>query len=123
MESEFVAAARGVQELLGCYELLKEIGCPLQLPMTLNMDNQAAIVQVTSEASTQRSKHIDIKYKFLKDLYLQQIINPIHVPTQSMLADLMTKALPTPDFRRLFSMIGLEDARSKEDTLRGGVLE
>jgi hypothetical protein len=123
MESEFVAAARGVQELLGCYEVLKEIGCPLKLPMTLHMDNQAAIVQVTSEASTQRSKHIDIKYKFLKDLYLKRIVNPVHVPTQSMLADLMTKALPTPDFRRLFSMIGLEDARKKEDTHRGGVLE
>jgi hypothetical protein len=123
MESEFVAAARGVQELLGCYELLKEIGCPIALPMTIKMDNQAAIAQVTSEASSQRSKHIDIKYKFLKDLYLNQVINPIHVPTKAMLADLLTKAMPTPDFRRLSSMIGLQDARSSEDTHRGGVLE
>jgi len=123
MESEFVAAARGVQELLGCYELLKEIGCPIALPMTIKMDNQAAISQVTSEASSQRSKHIDIKYKFLKDLYLNQVINPIHVPTKAMLADLLTKAMPTPDFRRLSSMIGLQDARSSEDTHRGGVLE
>jgi hypothetical protein len=64
MESEFVAAARGAQELLGCYELLQEIGSPPQQPMILHMDNQAAIAQITSEASSQRSKHIDIKYKF-----------------------------------------------------------
>jgi len=124
MESEFVAAARGVQELLGCFELLKEIGCPVALPMPINMDNQAAISQITSEASSQRSKHIDVKYKFLNDLYLKQFINPIHVPTKSMLADLLTKALPTPDFRRLSTMIGLHDARNnEEDTHRGGVLE
>jgi len=123
MEIEFVAATRDAQELVGSYELLKENGCPLALPMTINMDNQAAIAQIASEASSQRSKHIDIKYKVLKDLYLNQVINPEHVPTKSMLADMMTKALPTPDFLRLSSMIGLQDARTKEDTHRGGVLE
>jgi hypothetical protein len=92
--------------------------------MLLKMDNQAAIAQIASEASSQRSKHIDIKYKFLKDLYLRQVINPVHVPTNSMLADLLTKSLPTPEFRRLSSMIGLQDARKEEkDTHRGGMLE
>jgi hypothetical protein len=124
MESEFVAAARGVQELLGSYELIKEIGCPVAFPMPLKMDNQAAIAQIASEASFQRSKHIDIKYKFLKDLYLRQVISPVHVPTKSMLADLLTKALSAPEFRRLSSMIGLQDARKEEkDTHRGRVLE
>jgi hypothetical protein len=60
MKSEFVASARGVQELLGCYELLQEVGYTTTQPMSLYMDNQAAIVQITSEASWQRSKHINI---------------------------------------------------------------
>jgi hypothetical protein len=68
MESELIAAARGAQELLGCHELLQEIGSASQQPLLLYMDNQAAISQITSEASSQCSKHIDIKYKFLKDL-------------------------------------------------------
>jgi hypothetical protein len=129
MESEFVTAATGVQELPGSFELLKEIGCPVALTMPLKMDNQAAIAHIASEASSQRSKHIDIKYKFLKDLYLKQVFNTVHVPTKSMLADLLTKALPTPELRRLSSMIGLQDARKEEytindvDTRRGGVLE
>jgi hypothetical protein len=125
MESEFIAAARGAQELLGCYELLQEIGSPSQLPMLLHMDNQAAIAQVTSEASSQRSKHIDINYKFLKDLYYKGKLKPIHVPTTSMVADLMTKAFPTPDFRRLCALIGLIDPSRQNavDTRRGGVLE
>jgi hypothetical protein len=61
MESEFIAAARGVQEVLGCHELLQEIGSTTILHIPLYVDNQAAIAQITSEASSQRSKHIDIK--------------------------------------------------------------
>jgi hypothetical protein len=53
MESEYVASARGVQDLLGCYELLQEVGCITAQPMTLYMDNQAAIAQIQSEASSQ----------------------------------------------------------------------
>jgi hypothetical protein len=81
---------RCVQELLGCYELLQEVVCIKTQPMPVYMDNQAAITQITSEASSQRSKHIDIKYKFLKDLYYNTRIIPIPVPTKSMLADIMT---------------------------------
>ncbi len=85
MESEFVASARGVQDLLGCYELLQEVGCNTTQPMPEHMDNQAAIAQIQSEASSQRSKHIDIKYKFLKNLYYKNRIIRIHVPTKSCL--------------------------------------
>jgi hypothetical protein len=115
MESEYIAAARGAQELLGCHELLQEIGSPSQQPMLLNMDNRAAIAQITSEASSQRSKHIDTKHKFLKDLCYKENLKPIHVPTKSKLADLMTKAFPTPDFRRLCALIGLVDPKYQND--------
>jgi hypothetical protein len=62
---------------------------------------------------------------FLKDLYYKNKLKPIHVPTKSMLADLMTKALPSPDFRRLCALIGLIDPKHQNDvdTRRGGVLE
>ncbi len=69
MESEFIVSTRCVQELLGCYELPQEIGCSVTQPMPVFMDNQAVIAQITSKAPSLRSKHIDIKYKFLKDLY------------------------------------------------------
>jgi hypothetical protein len=124
MESEFAAFARGVQDLLGCYELLQEVGCSTAQPMPVYKDNQGAIAQIQSEASSQRSKHIDIKYKFLKHLYYNNRIIPIHVPTKSMLADLKTKAFPTPNFHRLCSMIGLVNlTEMASGTRRGGVLE
>ncbi len=68
------------------------------------------MVQITSEASSPRSKHIDVKFKFLKDVLLirtYERIMSMHVPTKLMLADFMINAFPSPTFRRQCRMIGL----------------
>ena len=104
-----MAAARATQEVLGCLELVREISWPIKLPAVLGMDNQAAISQVQSEASSYKAKHIDIKHKMIKDFYKKGIILPIYVPTAEMKADLLTKGLSTPTFRHLRDMIGLHD--------------
>jgi hypothetical protein len=49
LESEFIAAAHGVQELLGCHELLQEIGSNTAQPIPLYMDNHPAIAQITQK--------------------------------------------------------------------------
>jgi hypothetical protein len=123
MESEFVAAARAAQEIMGCIELAHEIGCVVDSPALLCMDNQAAIAQVESEASSYKSKHVDIKHKFIKDLYRKKIIKPTYVPAVDMKADLLTKAMPAPTFKNLRAMIGLEPFVAPISARRGGVLE
>ena len=122
MESEFVAAARAAQEIVGCIELLHEVGCCVKLPTLLNMDNQAAIAQVESEASSYKSKHVDIKHKFIKDLYRKKIIQPAYVSTVEMKADLLTKAMSASTFKNLRAMIGLEQFEPISSR-RGGALE
>jgi hypothetical protein len=58
MESEFVSAARGVQEAMGCYRLVKESEISIQLPIQLRMDNQAAITCIMNEAILTSSTHL-----------------------------------------------------------------
>ena len=43
IEAEFTSASHVGRELLGLRELLKEIGLPVPEPMSMLMDNQAAI--------------------------------------------------------------------------------
>jgi hypothetical protein len=74
MESEFFSAARGVQEAMVCYYLVKELGMNMQVFMKLRMDNQAAITCVMNEASSSKTKHIDIKHKYIKDLYQHKLL-------------------------------------------------
>ena len=87
------------------------------------MDNQSAISQITSEASSYKSKHVDIKHKFIKDIYKKGTIMPTYIPTAEKKADILTKALPTPVFRTLQEMIGLFSDVESTSTRCGGVLE
>jgi hypothetical protein len=123
MESEFVSAARGVQEAMGCYHMVKELGMNIQLPMKLYMDNQAAITCIMNEASSAKTKHVDIKHKFIKDLYQHKLIKPIYITTLEMKADILTKIMPAPIFVRLRSLIGLHPPISYDGKIRGGVLD
>jgi hypothetical protein len=94
MESEFVSAAREIQETMGCYHLVKELEQPIKFPIQLRMDNQAAIASITNKASSSKTKHVDIKHKFIKDLHQQNILLPSYVTTLNAKADILTKVMP-----------------------------
>ncbi len=59
---------------MGCYHLVKELGQKIKLPIKFRLDNQAAIANIMDEASSSKTKHVDIKHKFIKDLYGHKII-------------------------------------------------
>ncbi|GMF15396.1 unnamed protein product [Phytophthora fragariaefolia] len=107
-EAEFVAASCGGQELLGLKELLSEIAMQLKLPLTLFMDGQAAIKQIENETSSGRSKHVDIRLKFLRDYTAKKIVGPTYIGTEDMIADLLTKPLPAPRILTLRAACGLK---------------
>jgi hypothetical protein len=123
MESEFISAARGIQEAMGCYHLIKELKRPIKLPMLLYVDNQAAIASIMNETSSSKTKHVDIKHKYIKDLYQHKLIQPSYVATTDMKADILTKIMPGPTFVRLRTMIGLNPPVSSDGKIRGGVLD
>ncbi len=61
MESEFVSAAGGMQEDMVCYYVFKELGLNIQLPMPLRMDSQTTIACIMNEASSAKTKYVDIQ--------------------------------------------------------------
>ncbi|KAE9076983.1 hypothetical protein PF010_g23683 [Phytophthora fragariae] len=52
-------------ELLGVRELLGELGITHDIPMSLCVDNQAALNQLDGEGSSSKAKHIDVRVKFV----------------------------------------------------------
>jgi hypothetical protein len=123
MESEFISAARGVQEAMGCYHMVKELGQPIALPIKLFMDNQAGIATIINEASSSKTKHVDIKHKYVKELYRMKLVLPSYVITTNMKADILTKIIPAPNFVRLRALIGINAPGNHEGKIRGGVLD
>jgi hypothetical protein len=123
MESEFVSASRGIQEAMECYYMVKELGQPIRLPIQLRMDNQAAIATILNEASSSKTKHVDIKHKYVKELYRLKIVLPSYVTTTNMKADILTKIMPASTFVRLRTMLGVNAPGNHQGKIRGGVLD
>ena len=67
-----------------------------------------------------RSKHIRIKYHFVRDQVTEGTIKLKYCPTTEMVADMLTKGLPKDQFMKLREMIGLDKC---SDSQWGGVLE
>ena len=99
-ESELYAECAATQELQWLRGLMKEIGVPHAVPI-LYGDSQSGIAAATNGVRTERSKHIDIKYRFITDVIERGRQTLQWVPTQEQQADILTKALPAPQFEKL----------------------
>lgn len=106
-EAEFVALAEGCQELLWMRKLMDELNEKSANPTVVWEDNQSCIKMVESERMERRSKHIDTKHAFTRDLRLKGIIDLRYLPTTQMEADMMTKPLERVKLERHRNAIGV----------------
>ena len=89
-----MSAFGAIQELIWIKGVLSEIGIQLVDPITLRMDAKSAIALAKNPMHHKRSKHIDIKYHWLREhTYENGTVNLEHCSTEDMVADMMTKAL------------------------------
>ena len=106
-EAEFVALAEGCQELIWTRRLLEEVGEAAVGPTTVFEDNQSCMKLVDSDKIERRSKHIETRYFFVRDLKEKGTISLKYCPTEDMLADVMTKPLARIKLEKLRSAIGV----------------
>ncbi|GJV67556.1 retrovirus-related pol polyprotein from transposon TNT 1-94 [Tanacetum coccineum] len=69
-------------------------------------DNTSAIAISNNPVLHSRTKHIDIRYHFIRDHILKGDIELHFIPTQYQLADIFTKPLDEPTFKRLIVELG-----------------
>lgn len=112
-EAEYIAACSAATELIWFSKMFKNMKINLSLPMLLYEDNQGCI-QVASNPETKRSKHIDVRYHFLRELVWNGRVALKKIASENQLADGLTKALGNIKFNRYQRAIGLNC---------GGVLE
>lgn len=106
-ESEYVAATHASKEAIWLRQLIGQIFSPLTSPTTLFCDNQSAIALAKDHQFHARSKHIDIRYHFLRWITEKGTIQLIYCPTDDMVADTLTKALPSTKVKHFANALGL----------------
>ena len=96
MESEFVSMTDAVKELIWFNRILQEcvnrkVINESKLQPDLFVDNLATIDFVKSPIENHRTKHIDVKLFFIRDLFFQDNFNIKYVNSKDNIADALTK--------------------------------
>lgn len=82
----------------------------LWLKRIMNDLNFKACIQIASESKeSQQIKHIDVKYHFIRNVIQSKIISLKYFETREQLADVMTKGIPSPQFKILRNSLGIFD--------------
>ena len=107
-ESEFMAACSAVQELIWVHRLVNNLfeKVSSETPILL-VDNQSAIKLIKNPQFHRRTKHIDIKFNFIREKFDEKFFEINYVGTNNQEADLLTKPLNRKRFESLRKMIGV----------------
>ena len=99
-EAEVMAASAAATEIVYQRGLLREMGVILTEPTILYVDNTSAIILIKDAKSCVRTRHIERRYLKIRELVDAGYISVVYVNTADNHADVLTKALPRPDFER-----------------------
>ena len=106
-ESEYVAAMHGMKEALWLRSLISEVFGKLGDATTMFSDNQSAIALARDHQYHARTKHIDVRYHWIRWVIEQGSVQLIYCPTNDMVADALTKALPSTKVKHFATSLGL----------------
>ena len=101
-EAEYYALTHAFKEALWLRIFLTLLNLPVPHPFPVFSDNQAAISLSSSTSVSSRSKHIDIRYHFLRSHVSDGSFTITWIPSSDMPADLFTQLLSDPAFSRHF---------------------
>ena len=94
-EAEYMALSSALQEAMWLKQFGQDFDVEIkQLPVEIGCDNQSAIKLAESDGYRARSKHIDVRHHYIREKVNDSTIRINHVPTDQMVADNLTKAVP-----------------------------
>ena len=77
-------------------------------PTKVFEDNQGAIKLARNPGSSKRTRHIDIRYHFIREIIDQGVIEVVYCYTKEMTADLLTKSTPRQQFEKFRGKLGID---------------
>jgi hypothetical protein len=105
-EAEYIATGSSCSQLFWMKQMLSEYNVEQDV-LTLHCDNLSAINISKNPIQHSRTKHIDIRHHFIRDLVEGKVVTLEHVATENQLADIFTKALDASKFEALRGKLGI----------------
>jgi len=95
------------KEAMYLQKIVSELGLNDLGDIVISSDNQGALSLVRNPVFHARSKHIDVRHHFIRDLFENGDMRTEHVSTDNMMADILTKSLPGPEHQHCVDLLGL----------------
>jgi hypothetical protein len=92
--------------------LLKEINFAQHEATPIYLDSKSAIELVKNKVHHERSKHINVKFHFIREQVKEKKIELIYVSSDEQVADIFTKPLPTVKFKKFKNLLGMKDKKA-----------
>ena len=105
-EAEYIAATEGVKEATWLRGLVIELGVP-QSTTVVYSDSQSAIHLTKNDVYHSKTKHISVKYHYVRDTVVPGEIVVKKVHTSENPADMLTKPLPITKFEHCLDLVGV----------------
>ena len=105
-EAEYISITDTAKEIVWFKLFLKELGYE-QSKVVLFEDNEAAIKITKNPQDHKRTKHIQVRYHYVRDQLREGVFKLVYVPTEHQLADLFTKGMYGPRLRFLMGQLGI----------------
>ena len=110
-ESEYMAYKESIKETVYINSLLGEfpqyIKDLFSSTRDIYTDSQSAMQLAKNPVYHSRTKHVSIRYNFVKEKVNNKDISLIYCPTEKLLADGLTKAIPTVKWNEFIKGLGL----------------
>jgi len=112
-EAEYMALTECSKEVIYLQNTVNELNTALKLDIPINIpvimeDNQGAIKLGHNAEFHKRTKHIDIKYHYIRELVDGNKLRIIYINTKDQLADPLTKITAGPTLNTWKEKLGLE---------------
>ncbi|KAH9794569.1 Integrase catalytic domain-containing protein [Citrus sinensis] len=104
MEAEYMAATEAVKEAIWLKGLLGDLGV-IQENIAVFCDNQSAIFLVKNQTHHARTKHIYVKYHYVREIIESGVVLLKKIDTKDNLSDMLTKVVSGVKFQHCLKLI------------------
>jgi hypothetical protein len=106
-ESEYIALSETSKEIVWMKRIAKDLKINVPESITIYTDSQSCISMIRNQKFSNRTKHIDTKYHFIRNLVNAGEVSLMYVSTDENIADMMTKPLGSIKIAKLRKLAGL----------------
>ena len=109
-EAKYIAIVACCTQVMWMKQTLQDMKVSIDEHISIKCDNTSAISISKNPVLHSKTKHIQIKYHFLREQVAQKLVKLEYVPTKEKIADIFTKPLAKEPFKYLRDKLGIVSA-------------